>query len=297
MAPYEDLELGPEPPAPSYPDPPRGSRRLVWVIIGGVAILGGIAAFVWLRRPPAEARPSAAATPSAAAAPAGRAGLGPAVSPIDLPPLVLTDPLVRQLVGTLSSRPELTAWLASEGLIRNLVVCIDNIATGESPARHLRMFAFLVPFRAETRNRALFADPRSFARYDGLAATAASVDPSGAARTYSLLKPRLVDAYRELGHPDGDLDGAVERATVHLLQTPMPDGTEVLSAKVLSFKYQSDELEALTPAQKHLMRMGPRNARLVQEAIRAIARELGIPSDRLPPRPAEPAPASAAPAR
>ena len=53
----------------------------------------------------------------------------------------------------------------------------------------------------------------------GLADTLESMDPANLARIYSLLKPRMRDAYRELGHPEGDIDAAVERALVHLLET------------------------------------------------------------------------------
>ena len=125
-------------------------------------------------------------------------------------------------------------------------------------------------------------DPRAFSRYDGHAATAAALDPAGLARVYSLLKPRLVEAYKELGHPDGDIDAAVEKAIVVLLQTPATDGTETLIPKVLSYKYENAQLEALLPAQKQLLRMGPDNVATVQNQLRAIARELGIPFDRLP---------------
>ena len=52
----------------------------------------------------------------------------------------------------------------------------------------------------------------------------------------------------------------------------------------VSYKFASATLEGLTPPQKHLIRMGPDNMRLVQDQLRAIARELGIPDTRLPPR-------------
>jgi hypothetical protein len=106
----------------------------------------------------------------------------------------------------------------------------------------------------------------------------------GLARVYALLKPRLVEAYKELGHPDGDIDAAVEKAIVVLLQAPVTDGTEPLVQKVLSYRYGNETLEALLPAQKQLLRMGPKNVVSVQNQLRAVARELGIPFDRLPAR-------------
>ena len=42
-------------------------------------------------------------------------------------------------------------------------------------------------------------------------------------------------------------------------------------------------LESLTNAQKQLLRMGPRNVKLIQAKLREVAVALGIPASRLPP--------------
>ena len=42
-------------------------------------------------------------------------------------------------------------------------------------------------------------------------------------------------------------------------------------------------LENLAPAQKQLMRMGPRNTKIIQAKLREIATALGIDANRLPP--------------
>jgi len=283
MEPLDDLDLGSAPPPPFRDEPPRDN----WVPIGiGAAVLLVIAvivAVIYFRRP-AEEPKKVVDTPKPAATAQSRAGLGPAVDPIELPPLLLSDPLVRDLLGKLSSRPELAAWLATDGLIRNFVVCVENVADGETPVKHLRVLGPKSGFNAERKGATLVVDPKAFSRYDGYAATTAALDPAGLARVYSLLKPRLVEAYKELGHPDGDIDVAVEKAIVVLLQTPATDGTETLVPKVLSFKYENAQLEALVPAQKQFLRMGPKNVATVQNQLRAIARELGIPFDRLPAR-------------
>jgi len=283
MEPLDDLDLGSDTPPPPREEPPRDS----WVPIGiGGAVLLVIAivvAIIYFRQP-AETPKKVVDAPKPVPQEAPRGALGPDVSPIELPPLVLTDPLVRELLSTLSSRPELAAWLATDGLIRNFVVCVENVAAGDTPVKHLRALAPTARFKAERRGASYTTDPKAFSRYDGLAATAASLDAAGLARVYALLKPRLVEAYKELGHPDGDIDAAVEKAIVVLLQAPVTDGSEPLVQKVLSYRYGNETLEALLPAQKQLLRMGPKNVSTVQNQLRAIARELGIPFDRLPAR-------------
>jgi hypothetical protein len=280
----DDFRLGSEPEPPPGQDPDRGSRAPIW--IGALLLVAAaVAAGVVLLRRPAPLPASEPATQATAAPQTEvREPLGPAVEPIELPPLVLTDPLVRDLLGKLSSSPTLAAWLATDGLIRAFVVSVENVADGSSPARHARALAPRSPFRTLDESGVITIDPRSFSRYDGIANAAASMDPAGLARVYAMLKPRLVEAYKELGHPEGDFDAVVERAIAHLLQTPVVEEPVVLRPRVLSFRYERADLEALSPAQKQLLRMGPRNVRVVQDQLRALARELGIPLTRLPPR-------------
>jgi hypothetical protein len=48
------------------------------------------------------------------------------------------------------------------------------------------------------------------------------------------------------------------------------------------YEFTSPNLEALTGAQRQLLRTGPDNVRAIQAALRNIALALGIPSERLP---------------
>lgn len=274
----QDLQLDatPEPVGPGR-EGGEGPRP-IWPWVGLVAVvvtLIGAGIWYWGRPQGQPAQDVAADLPLPAAA-GPRAPLGPAVEPLELPPLDLTDALVRELLRQLSSRPEVAAWLATDGLIRNFAVSVDNVADGKSPARHLRALAPQGPFRTATRGSAVQTDPRSFERYNGLADAVDSLDPAALAKLYAILKPRIADAYRELGHPEGDIDAAVERAIVHLIATPgVPPGAE-LRESPLSYRYAEDRYERLSDAQKQLARMGPRNQELVQAKLRAIARELGV---------------------
>ena len=50
----------------------------------------------------------------------------------------------------------------------------------------------------------------------------------------------------------------------------------------VSYTYEDARLESLSAAQKQLLRMGPRNVRLVQAKLREIAPYLGIATESLP---------------
>jgi len=97
------------------------------------------------------------------------------------------------------------------------------------------------------------------------------------------LKPRLDEAYQDLGHKPGEVDLGVARALAHLLETPTIRADAALTRAVLSYRYVDDDVEALSGAQKQVLRMGPRNAQTVLAKLRELAAALGVPAERLPP--------------
>ncbi|MEW6319903.1 MAG: DUF3014 domain-containing protein [Acidobacteriota bacterium] len=258
----------------------RRGPSFLWIGVAGAVLLGAGAYWMFGRD---EAAPAANLTPPAATeARIDPAPAAPSVS-VELPPLDASDAFVRDLLKAVSARPELAAWLATDGLIRNFVLVVDNVSQGRTPARHLRVLAPRGPFRVATVAGHEVAAPASFARYDGLAQAAVSLDVAGLARAYVMLKPRFEEAYGELGRPLGSFDTATERAIVHLLETPIPPADAWLRRQgATGYRYDNPRFEALSGAQKQLLRMGPDNARLVQQTLRRIAEALRVPASRLP---------------
>jgi hypothetical protein len=235
----------------------------------------------WRKTPtaPADMRTATeqAVAPAAPARPLPEAG-----ETIDLPPIDQTDAIVRELVSKLSSHPTIAAWLTTDQLIRNFTVVVDNISTGRTPSGHLGKIRPTGNFQVREDRNGLWIDPRSYARYDKYADAISGLDARGAARLYATLKPRIQDAYRELGHPDGNVDPAVERALVDLLKTPVIDGDVALASRTVAYEFADPRLQSLSSAQRQFLRMGPRNVRLVQAKLREVAPLIGIPAESLP---------------
>ncbi len=253
----------------------------VWIAVAALLLAAGIAAYFALggarqSQPAAEPEPVAELEPPVQP-------LGTEADEVDVPPLGEADPVVRQLVQELSSHPQVLAWLTTDGLIRNFAVSVSNVAEGLTPSNHLQVLKPSAGFAVTQQGEYLFIDPRSYARYNTLADAVSGIDPDGAARLYTTVKPRLQEAYAELGFPDTAFDRAVERAIVLLLATPVPNETLRVEPRGIGYGYADPRLEGLTGAQKQLLRMGPRNARMVQDSLRRTAVALGIPEDRLPP--------------
>jgi hypothetical protein len=275
MADFDDVTLrrSSADPAP----PPRTPRPLlpILIVIALVAIAGG--GWYWWRSNRAAGQPAASAANANANAPAPSA----TAERTPLPPLDAMDPLVRQLVSALSSHPKIAAWLTTDDLVRNVVVSVQNVAEGPSPKRHLKVIAPEGAFVVVNRGGRLVIDPRSYQRYDGHADAVGALDAAGTARLYETLKPRLDEAHKELD-PGGTFDATLQRAIVALLSTPVVDGPLRLEPGGGTYRFADPTLESLTPAQRQLLRMGPRNQRIVQQKLREIARQLQIPEGRLP---------------
>jgi hypothetical protein len=200
-----------------------------------------------------------------------------------LPPLDQSDALVRDLVGALSSNPALAGWLGNSNLIRTFAATVENIGLGQTPATNL---AFLRPreaYRAVERSGAdgpeLVPDPASYRRYDLVTTVFTSIDPQAAADVYRRLHGLVQEAYADLGYPDENVDTALANAFETLLQTPLPATAPALEKHLNTYHYADPRLEALQPAQKQLLRMGPENAARVQDQLRSLASALDLPVD------------------
>ena len=239
--------------------------------------------FVFRNREVKTPQGAASTAPPPAQTPEAAAPLGADVPAIDLPPLDQSDAVVRGLVKELSSNPAVAAWLMTDHLIRNFTAVVSNIAAGQPAAGQITVLRPRARFQVEERREDTFIDARSYARYLPLATAATSVDPQDAAKLYSTLKPRIEEAYRDLGNPDSTFDSTLERAIVVLLKTPVPQGRVPIQPNgAVTYRFADPALEKLTPVQKLLIRFGPDNQRTVQTSLRNIALALGIPAERLP---------------
>jgi hypothetical protein len=280
MVEFDDFALD-RPPEDGTPPP---GRPFPWLLAAAAALLiAGTVWFVFLRKPAQD--DVAVRTETAKAAgerPDTKLRAAEPGENIPLPPLADTDSLVRDLVARLSSHPRVAAWLTTDQLIRNFTVVVVNIADGRTPAVHLKSVPPGGKFLARQSGAALLIDSKSYQRYDGHAEAIGALDARGAARLYATVKPRIDEAHQELGAPAGEFDRVMERAIVELLKTPVVEGDVALEAHTVSYTFASPRLESLSQAQRQLLRMGPRNVKIIQAKLRELAQHLGIPESSLP---------------
>ncbi|MEM8962451.1 MAG: DUF3014 domain-containing protein [Acidobacteriota bacterium] len=199
-----------------------------------------------------------------------------------LPALDESDEVVRRETLALIDHPTAAEWLARPDLVRRFVATIDSVARGDSPRK---IVPFLAPeggFRAISRPGASsdtrVIDPSSYNRYDTLATVVGRANPAAVAFLYRGLSPLLDQAYGEIAPPGASFDDRLRTAIDELLAVPVrraPIHVVPHPKTANTWAYADPALESLTPAQRHLLRMGPENIERIQDQLRSIRDQLG----------------------
>lgn len=261
--------MSPTPPGTTPPDqlPPPGRAGPSWLTPALLLLAAGGVAAWWLTRP--QPLPP----PVAMAADAGEPDAGPPE-----PPLQDSDPQVRNQLAAVSSDPLWQSWLGQVDLVRRFTAAVQQVAEGDSPRASVPFLAppgaFLVH---EPKRGPATVDPRSYARYDAVAATFASLDAQKAAAAYRVLQPLLDRAWSELGPPGTRFEAALARAVGRLVAVPVPRGQVEVVPRGALWAFKDEALEQRSAAEKHLLRMGPENMQRVQVKLRELQGALGLP--------------------
>ena len=274
MGDLRDLHLDYVPPPEPPPPPP------LWPMVAAaclVAVLIALGIFGWYSRRSRSVQQQTASPIPKPPAVRPQAPLGGPGENIELPPLGDTDALVRLLVGRLSTHPAVAAWLTTDGLIRNATVTVQNIAAGQTPRATCDSWRRRRGLRCERRRAKPSSIRGATNATTGQPTRSPPLTPRGTAR-YSTLKPRVEEAYAELGSPDTRFDATLERAIVVLLETPVVEGDVRLVTRGALYVYADPRLESLSPAQKQLLRTGPRNTRLDSGEAAGDCRRAGNPT-------------------
>jgi hypothetical protein len=250
----------------------RGSD---WALVAlGIAIVAG-GGYLLLRRPAGEPPPA----PPPVAAPADATAAAPAAQEPD-GPATADDASVRRQLGAASADPSFRRWLGERDLARRWAIVTDNLAEGVSPRAELSFLAPARPFSAVDRGRGRLAiAPESYARYDAFAEAVGSLDAAALARAYHALHAAIEGAYRGLGYPGASLDRVTGRALRRIAAAPVRDGDVLVVDDGGIHVFADPKLEALGDVEKHLLRMGPRNERILQAKASELLLALGLPAE------------------
>jgi len=179
-----------------------------------------------------------------------------------------SDDTVREMAEGLSSHVQFSDWLTSKDIIRKFTAAVDNIANGDSPRPHIDFFSTEEKIRIEWKSGKAYIDPASYSRYDSIADIFNSLDTTASVKLFQQMKPACQEAYDDLGYPGTDFQKTLEKAIAQLLAVPVLEDEAEVEKKVVSYVYVDPDLEKMSDAQKHLLRMGPENIQIIQDKLR-----------------------------
>ena len=270
--PFDDLPLD----RPSSPGtvhlgpPPRSPKR--WIILGAFAVIAAALLTLWWM---SRSQPRTATPASTQATDVAVGSNRPKRQPISLPALDGSDSFLRELVSALSRHPLIARFLATSDLVRTTTLAVEQMGDGRTPAVPLKVL------RPDSRlgvvgGQSGRIDPRTYARWNDATSSLVSISPADAAQLYVNVKPLFDEAYRELGHPDGDFDQAIVHAIQTLRETPSVTTDPELIRRAGYYQYADPALQSLRPLQKQFLLAGPDNRRRILDWLGRFAAALEL---------------------
>lgn len=255
--------------------------RSPWMWALGIAVVAGVslAAYLWWTRDVAPPAPLPR-TEAPAAAPVGPLDEAAVVehpiaaAPGPLPALADSDTLMVPALIELAGNPRVQDLLQLPGVVRRVVVTIDNLPREKVAAANSPLKPVSGALRVSGRGDALALDPANGARYATYVKLLESVDMQKLVALYVRTYPLFQESYAELGYPKRYFNDRLLQVIDHLIATPAPSGRVMLTQPKLMYEFADPALEALTPGQKILIRMGPDNAARVKARLQVLREEV-----------------------
>jgi Protein of unknown function (DUF3014) len=189
--------------------------------------------------------------------------------PTPLPELLNSDESFRKALLAIS--PNLAPWLNADHLIRKLLLIANDMYQGIRVSRNLSFMRLELPFSVEQTDLGMSMSERSYHRFDKLAEAVNVINPKALALTYQAYRPLAQQVFNELGYPkEVTLEAMIKKMAADILDAPVLEGRVELTRPSVLYKFADPALEALSPAQKQLIRMGPANTRVIQAKLRAF---------------------------
>ena len=256
----------------------ENNRTIIGIFIALLVIV--IAAVIWWQWPAGGAPTETVVAATSAPEPTPTPGLEDRLSlRLAGTTLSTSDAVVRELAAGLSANPKLAAWLVNEDLVRRFVTSVDNIASGVSPRAQLEFLRPAEGFEVDVKGRdVIMVEPSNYHRYDLPAQVFASLDTAGTVALYNELKPLFDEAYAEIGPPGKSFDDRLDAAFDQLLAVPVLEGPVEVHQLVVTYAWADPDLESLSGAQRHFLRMGPENVSLIQDKLGEFRATLAAPA-------------------
>ncbi len=190
-----------------------------------------------------------------------------------LPALAQSDSSFRDAILAVS--PQLAPWLKTDQIVHKYLTVANDFSQGLWLEKHMRFLKPSEAFSVENTDKGFVIAEQSYRRYDSLTAAIAAIDAKAAIQMYQKFKPLLLEAFNEFGYPaDRPLQDIFLKAASQILAAPIIEEPIAVVRPSVFYKFANDKLESLSPVSKQMLRMGPKNTRIIQHKVRQLVQEL-----------------------
>lgn len=191
-------------------------------------------------------------------------------------PLNLTDQAIKQGLITALHAPMLSTLIVNESIIANLVASITNTAQGTLPENVSLLTPPSSEFAVFKKGDSQFITPESFTRYNVYAQTFAQIETADMLAVLTQYEPQILAQFEQISAPNTQFKDTLISAINRLLDTPSVNLPIPVISDSAMYKFANPQLEALLPAQKQLLRMGPDNMRMIKAKLRDVRTALEL---------------------
>ena len=260
-------------------------KPIIWGA-AAVVVMGAIALFLYAHRDKlgmttstsapitqiaAETAPTV--VPSAAAI-QHPVPVGSAAASAPAPALDQSDQTFHDALTALPGAQSLEKLLVPDNIIRHIVVTIDNMSKKKVAVNQRPIKPTSGQFMTLSNGDQLTINPENYARYQPFMEVVKTVDVDKTVQLYYHFYPLFQSAFDDLGYQDAYFNDHLVALIDHLLQTPDVTGPVALTQPNVMYLYADPALEALSPGQKTLIRMGPANETLLKARLRELKTQL-----------------------
>jgi hypothetical protein len=264
----------------------NSDKPIIWGAAAAV-VAAAIAMYLYAHREHTAPTPQASAPEIQSAAPLARAPAASAPLMIEhpapaagapgdqaAPTLAQSDPPFRQAMTALPGGPSLEKLLVPENIIRHIVVTVDNLSRKKVAVNQRPLKPTGGQFMTLSSADKVTINPENYARYQPFIEVVKAADPHTVVQLYYHFYPLFQNAFDDLGYKDAYFNDHLIALIDHLLATPDVAAPIVLVQPNVMYLYADPALEALSPGQKTLIRMGPANEALLKARLRELKAQL-----------------------
>ncbi|MGR8929700.1 MAG: DUF3014 domain-containing protein, partial [Gammaproteobacteria bacterium] len=192
---------------------------------------------------------------------------------VELPELPSSDQAFREAM--LGMSPQLAPWLKSAELIKKFTNIANDFSQGLWLEKHMRFLKQAQPFSVEKTEGGLVISDKSYQRYAALAHAVDSMDVGAVLAVYRKFRPLMLEVFDGFGYPpDRPLEDLFLKSAAQVLAAPVIEEPIFVVRPSVYYKYADQKLEGLSPVAKQMLRMGPKNTRMIQNKVRQLVQEL-----------------------